>query len=453
MSTRLPQPGSDDGTWGTILNDFLSVVHNADGTLKSDIITDATISATAAIARTKLDASTQTSLSKADTALQSAPITSVNSQTGAVNLTASDVGADTSGAAAAVQAASLQIANNLSDLNSASTARINLELGGAATLDVGTTTGTVAAGDDSRFAAASTAIQSVNSKTGTSVTLVAGDIGAIKGIESTITPSSPTTNDLWYDSANDLWKRWNGSAWIISDSSNTYTAVGQIRVGTGSGQSKLLPKAGAGTFLRVGGADSSGLEWGVFTSSDSVTVIDNLMTAAGQLIVGAGNGSSEIISPGSDGQVLMADSTQAAGVAWQVPPGSLLATSTSGTLTVGATSSSTATGASITFIAPTSGNVLTRVSAIVEGNNNGGGGTTWTLSWVNQTGGAGLGSGQVFAFNSGSTTMNVGSGVSMASIITGLTAGQSYTLDLYGQWSTAQGPTTASGATLESWAA
>ena len=32
--TRLPQPGSDDGTWGTILNDFLSVEHNTDGTLK-----------------------------------------------------------------------------------------------------------------------------------------------------------------------------------------------------------------------------------------------------------------------------------------------------------------------------------------------------------------------------------------------------------------------------------
>jgi len=32
--TRLPQPGSDDGTWGAILNDFLGVEHNADGTLK-----------------------------------------------------------------------------------------------------------------------------------------------------------------------------------------------------------------------------------------------------------------------------------------------------------------------------------------------------------------------------------------------------------------------------------
>lgn len=32
--SRLPNPGSDDGTWGTILNEFLSVEHNVDGTLK-----------------------------------------------------------------------------------------------------------------------------------------------------------------------------------------------------------------------------------------------------------------------------------------------------------------------------------------------------------------------------------------------------------------------------------
>lgn len=32
---RLPIPGSDDGTWGDILNDFLSVEHNPDGTQKT----------------------------------------------------------------------------------------------------------------------------------------------------------------------------------------------------------------------------------------------------------------------------------------------------------------------------------------------------------------------------------------------------------------------------------
>ncbi len=39
--TRLPTPGSDNGTWGSILNDFLLASHNADGSLK--ISTDGTL--------------------------------------------------------------------------------------------------------------------------------------------------------------------------------------------------------------------------------------------------------------------------------------------------------------------------------------------------------------------------------------------------------------------------
>jgi hypothetical protein len=35
MAARLPTPGSDNGAWGDILNSFLSVEHNPDGTLKS----------------------------------------------------------------------------------------------------------------------------------------------------------------------------------------------------------------------------------------------------------------------------------------------------------------------------------------------------------------------------------------------------------------------------------
>jgi hypothetical protein len=39
MAARLPTPGGDDGTWGTVLNDFLTQSHNADGTLKTTAVT------------------------------------------------------------------------------------------------------------------------------------------------------------------------------------------------------------------------------------------------------------------------------------------------------------------------------------------------------------------------------------------------------------------------------
>lgn len=39
--TRLPVPGSDDGNWGNILNDFLGQSHNADGSLKSSKVISA----------------------------------------------------------------------------------------------------------------------------------------------------------------------------------------------------------------------------------------------------------------------------------------------------------------------------------------------------------------------------------------------------------------------------
>jgi hypothetical protein len=38
---RLPTPGSDSDSWGTILNDFLSVAHNTDGTLLSAAVSQA----------------------------------------------------------------------------------------------------------------------------------------------------------------------------------------------------------------------------------------------------------------------------------------------------------------------------------------------------------------------------------------------------------------------------
>ena len=40
---RLPIPGQDDGTWGDVLNDFLSQAHTSTGSFKNDVVTAATI--------------------------------------------------------------------------------------------------------------------------------------------------------------------------------------------------------------------------------------------------------------------------------------------------------------------------------------------------------------------------------------------------------------------------
>ena len=41
--SRLPVPGSDIGTWGQVLNDFLSVSHDTDGTIKTNAVSVASI--------------------------------------------------------------------------------------------------------------------------------------------------------------------------------------------------------------------------------------------------------------------------------------------------------------------------------------------------------------------------------------------------------------------------
>lgn len=102
---RLPQPGGDSGDWGDILNEYLSVEHDANGHLKPGVVgatqitdgalpqakvqnltTDLATKYTrpgGGIPKSDLSADVQASLAKADTALQTAPqASSVMSQSG-----------------------------------------------------------------------------------------------------------------------------------------------------------------------------------------------------------------------------------------------------------------------------------------------------------------------------------------------------------------------------------
>jgi hypothetical protein len=85
----------------------------------------------------------------------------------------------------------LAITNNLDDLASVPTARTNLGLGSAALLNVGTTAGTVAAGNDSRFAGPTQNSQSA------SYAIAATDAGG-----EVYHPSADTTPRTWTIQAN-----------------------------------------------------------------------------------------------------------------------------------------------------------------------------------------------------------------------------------------------------------
>ena len=71
---RLPQPGGDNGNWGTILNEYLSQAHKSDGTLKNNVVGTAQLQddavttasvADGAITETLLSSPVQTKLNQA----------------------------------------------------------------------------------------------------------------------------------------------------------------------------------------------------------------------------------------------------------------------------------------------------------------------------------------------------------------------------------------------------
>jgi hypothetical protein len=80
---RLPTPGSDNGTWGAVLNDFLVQTHTSTGQLKSDAVGSSQLQA-GAVTQAKLDASIQAQL-------DSAGVSSVNTRTGDITLSKTDV--------------------------------------------------------------------------------------------------------------------------------------------------------------------------------------------------------------------------------------------------------------------------------------------------------------------------------------------------------------------------
>lgn len=66
MANRLPTPGGDNGNWGQVLNDYLSVAHNNDGTLNASAVSSAIPASS--INKSQLASAVQASLNNADAA-------------------------------------------------------------------------------------------------------------------------------------------------------------------------------------------------------------------------------------------------------------------------------------------------------------------------------------------------------------------------------------------------
>lgn len=175
---------SVNGKTGVVVLDAEDVGALPDSTTASDL--GAYVKPTGGIPKSDLASAVQTSLGKADTALQSAPVTSVNSKTGSVVLSASDVGAY------------VKPTGGIPKTDLASAVQTSLE--------------------KADTALQSAPVTSVNGKTG-AVSLTASDVSALPSSTAIPSKTSDLTNDSGFLTSANAVTSFNGKTGAV-----TYTA-------------------------------------------------------------------------------------------------------------------------------------------------------------------------------------------------------------------------------------
>jgi hypothetical protein len=299
--SRLPVPGSDDGIWGDILNDFLNVGHNSDGTLK--------LPSSSGVQSVNTKTGPDVTLVPSDlgAAADSAVVHNTGNETvnGTKTFAASPVvPGPTNGTDVANKAYVDSVAGTgAPDATTTTKGVVQLagDLGGTATAP--TVPGLTAKTDSSRQ------INTTNSLTG------GGDLTANRTLSLVGDASSPGNNQYYGTDG-------TGAKGFHAIPSGD-PAMGGDLTGTASNAqiaAGAIVNADISAAANIAQSKISNLTSDLASKADDSAVVHKTdYTAKGAILVGTGAGTYAPRTVGADNDILVADSTQASGVRWAPP--------------------------------------------------------------------------------------------------------------------------------------
>ncbi len=299
MAARLPTPGSDDGTWGQILNDFLAQAHNTDGSIKSDAVGSSALQ----------DNSVTQNILNTGTGTDGQVLTKDSAQTGGMKWST------VSGGASPATSSSLGTVQLAGDLGGVATAPT---VPGLATKEP-----TITAGTTSQYWRGDKSWQTLDKS--------AVGLANVDNTSDTNKPVSTATQTALNAKAPLASPTFTGTVTVPTPTNNTDAAT-KIYVDTAtSGIANKADKTTtitAGTGLTGGGDLSTNrtISANVGTTSGTLAAGDDsritgavqksTVTTKGDLLAATTSATLARLGIGTDGQILTADSTQTTGIKW-----------------------------------------------------------------------------------------------------------------------------------------